>query len=184
MPSSPTRRRRERFLVNVLITCALIALLFGIAAPMLTLKKLVWITNQFSLLSGVGALWREGHYVLCLIIAAFSIVLPLCKIAVLYRVWNTPTERLRRSLRYLHWLSALGKWSMLDVFVVAVLLASVKLGALASVEVHFGLYAFAAAAVLTMIIAHRVARAVDVAARRSMLAASGARSSGAPGEAR
>ena len=49
-----------------------------------------------------------------------------------------------------------GKWSMLDVFVVAVLLASVKLAGLAQVEIHSGLYAFAASVLLTMLITARV----------------------------
>jgi paraquat-inducible protein A len=39
---------------------------------------------------------------------------------------------------------------MLDVFVVATLVVSVKLGSLAQVEVHYGLYAFAASVLLTM----------------------------------
>jgi len=43
-----------------------------------------------------------------------------------------------------------GKWSMLDVFIVAILVVSVKLGAIASVEMRYGLYAFATAVVLKM----------------------------------
>ena len=45
---------------------------------------------------------------------------------------------------------------MLDVFVVAVLVASVKLGALASIEVHYGLYLFGFAVLLTMVAMHKV----------------------------
>ena len=59
-------------------------------------------------------------------------------------------------IRHLHWMHLYGKWSMLDVFVVAVLLASVKLGALAQVQIHSGLYAFAASVLLTMLITARV----------------------------
>lgn len=160
-------QRRVRIVVNVAITAALLALLVGISAPMLTLKKLVWISNTFSLLSGVAALWSEGQYLLFLIIGGFSVVFPLLKIALLYRVWNTRAERLPLSIRYFRWLAALGRWSMLDVFVVAVLLASVKLGALASVEVHFGLYAFALAVVLTMMVTHRVTHYAHGTASRS-----------------
>ena len=47
-------------------------------------------------------------------------------------------------------IETLGKWSMLDVFVVALLLVSLKLGALAKVEVHYGLYFFTASVILTM----------------------------------
>jgi len=54
-----------------------------------------------------------------------------------------------------------GKWSMLDVFVVAVLVVSVKLGAIASVEMRYGLYAFAAAVILTMYVTARVVSLVN-----------------------
>jgi paraquat-inducible protein A len=40
---------------------------------------------------------------------------------------------------------------MMDVFVAALLIVTVRLGAMADVTVHFGLYAFAASVILTMI---------------------------------
>jgi len=49
------------------------------------------------------------------------------------------------------WLSHYGKWSMLDVFVVALLLVIVKLGVLATVEVHYGIYTYAIAGLLIMV---------------------------------
>ena len=64
----------------------------------------------------------------------------------------------RRRHRYVHWLSVLGKWSMLDVFVVAVLIASVKLGSIASIEIHYGLYVFAASVILMMVATHLIHR--------------------------
>lgn len=145
----------ERILVNALVGASFIALIIGLLAPMLTLKKLILITNTFSVSSGVLALFREGDYLLSFIIFGFSIVLPLVKIGLLFRVWNA-AEHGSQSVRYFCWLTNIGRWSMLDVFVVAVLVASVKLGALASVEVHYGLYAFALSVVLVMLASGRV----------------------------
>ena len=54
-----------------------------------------------------------------------------------------------------------GKWSMLDVFVVAVLVVAVKLGTLASVEMRYGLYFFSAAVLLTMFVTARVVRLTE-----------------------
>lgn len=51
----------------------------------------------------------------------------------------------------MNWLSHYGKWSMLDVFVVALLLVIVKLGVLATVEVHYGIYMYALAGLLIML---------------------------------
>jgi len=81
------------------------------------------------------------------------------KIAVLLRILQLSNRNQGSSvtlIRHLHWMHLYGKWSMLDVFVVAVLLASVKLGALAQVQIHNGLYAFAASVLLTMLITARV----------------------------
>jgi paraquat-inducible protein A len=50
------------------------------------------------------------------------------------------------------------KWSMLDVFVVALLVVSVKLGSLAQAHVELGIYAFAASVVLTMLLAAWIGR--------------------------
>ena len=53
------------------------------------------------------------------------------------------------SQRLLRVVALLGKWSMLDVFIVAVLVASVKLGILAHASVLSALYFFAASVLLT-----------------------------------
>jgi paraquat-inducible protein A len=50
-----------------------------------------------------------------------------------------------------------GRWGMLDVMVVAVMIVVVKLDVIAEVEIHTGLYLFAAAVLLIMYITHRVA---------------------------
>ncbi|MBS1172673.1 MAG: paraquat-inducible protein [Proteobacteria bacterium] len=104
----------------------------GLAAPIITLKKFLFIENTF------------------------SVVLPVLKILLLdklLRARDGDTDRLKKHLRWMH---LYGKWSMLDVFVVAVLVAAVKLGAIASVDLRFGLYAFAIAVVLTMYVTARV----------------------------
>ena len=54
-----------------------------------------------------------------------------------------------------------GRWAMLDVMVVAVLIVTVKLGAIASIQVHYGLYVFGAAVMLIMLITHRVVKLTE-----------------------
>ncbi len=147
--------KHETLLINLLLVLCTASFLLGIWAPMLTLTKMVLISNTYSVLSGTWQLAREGQFGLFALICAFTIVLPAAKLAVLFRAWNGNRGH-SWAHRHLRWLNALGKWSMLDVFVVAVLIASVKLGALASIELHYGLYAFAAAAVLIMLSTHIV----------------------------
>ena len=150
----------RRTWVNLMIVFALVTFVVGISAPMLTLQKLIWIKNTFSLLSGIFALFVEGQYLLFLLIFGFSIVLPTFKFVLLFTLWNRSVQLGRRTTKYFHWLTLMGKWSMLDVFVVSVLLASIKLGAIASVEIHYGLYCFALAVILMMLATHQVAHHV------------------------
>ncbi len=141
----------RRLTINLLGVAGALALLVGIVAPVMTLKKLVLMKNTFSLGSGILTLAAEGQVLLFILLGLFSIIFPIAKIAVVLLAANRPDATV---LRLLKWLNLLGKWSMLDVFVVAVLLATIKLGALATVEVHFGLYAFAASVLVTMVAAH------------------------------
>lgn len=124
---------------------------------MLTLSRLVLIQNTFSILSGIGQLFLERDFILFTLIATFTLVFPVLKIGLLFYAWNRPHASYEKSLR---WMGTLGKWSMLDVFVVAILITSVKLGALASIQLHYGLYLFSASVVLIMLINHIVHRRV------------------------
>jgi len=96
--------------------------------------------------------------VLFALVFLFSIMLPVYKMYVLLRLINHTAmeDRLRR--RYTSMLMTLGKWSMLDVLVVAVLIMTIKLGAVASVEVHGGLYLFSAGVLASMLLTHLVGR--------------------------
>lgn len=147
--------------LRALLVVTAMLLAAGLAAPIVTLTKFVVVDNTFSVLSGVMQLAREGQWFLFLIISGFSVVLPILKIAMLYRLVSRKRHCDARMHRYLHWMHLYGKWSMLDVFVVAVLVVAVKLGAIASVEMRYGLYAFAAAVLLTMFITARVVRLID-----------------------
>ena len=125
-------------------------LLTGLLSPIITLTKFVLIENTFSVLSGVIELLEEGKIFLFLLITGFSIVLPVLKLWVLYRLVSKSAAMEKSVRKLLHWMHLYGKWSMLDVFVVAILVVAVKLGAIADVEMRFGLYAFAASVLLTM----------------------------------
>jgi paraquat-inducible protein A len=150
----PGEARRLRVILG--ITSCFLGV--GLVAPIITLKKFVLIENTFSVLSGAIALLKEGQIFLFIVITGFSIVLPLLKIGVLNKLLSVKENKAANLDKYLHWMHLYGKWSMLDVFVVAVLVVAVKLGGIVSVEMRFGLYSFAAAVVLTMYVTARVVR--------------------------
>lgn len=139
-----------------LLVITTVCLVVGLTTPVLTLEKFFIFDNTFSIVSGLVQLLEERRIFLFVIITLFSVVLPVIKLGVLFRLLLTRANSSETLRRYLHLMHQYGKWSMLDVFVVALLVVAVKLGAVASVETHYGLYAFGMAVLLTMAITARV----------------------------
>lgn len=130
----------------VSLTC----LVVGVSAPLLTLEKMYFFENTVSLLSTIKGLYLQQEWFLFYVIAIFSLCIPAIKIASLVLITNMQFEQGSFLDKTLQFIETFGKWSMLDVFVVALLLVSVKLGVLAKVDVHYGLYVFASSVLLTM----------------------------------
>ncbi len=143
---------KQGIFINLLLLLALASLMIGVTAPLLTLEKMYFFENTVSLVSTVKGLFLQKEWFLFFVIAVFSLVIPVIKIAGLVLILNLEYAKDSFWDKTLHVIETIGKWSMLDVFVVALLLVSVKLGVLAKVEVHYGLYAFAASVLLTMML--------------------------------
>jgi len=135
---------------------ASILLIIGLVAPMMTISKFVLVTSSFSVLSGVLELLYNGQFLLFLVVAGFSIFLPILKIGVLFTLMSRKMQQSEKLNRYLHLMHEYGRWAMLDVMVVAILIVAVKLGAIVSVEIHYGLFVFGAAVLLIMLVTRRV----------------------------
>ena len=138
-----------------------ILLIAGFFIPMLTLTKLLVVTHSFSIVTGIWQLFQDGHIPLFIIVSAFSLVLPLAKIILLFNLLHPNTNDPKQRKKLLHLMHDYGRWAMLDVMVVAVLIVTVKLGALASIEIHSGLYVFGGAVLLIMLITHQVVATLE-----------------------
>jgi paraquat-inducible protein A len=147
---------RDTVILLFLLTLSSGLLITGLILPMLTITKLVMFSHSFSVLSGVYELWRNGHFLLFVIVAGFSVVVPFLKIAVLFKLVLHRQRHSPSFDRLLHLMHEYGRWAMLDVMVVAVLIMTVKLGAIASIEIHSGLFVFGLSILLIMYITHRV----------------------------
>lgn len=139
--------------VNLLLVLAVALLVAGLQMPILTLEKFYFFSNTVSLLSALRQLAAEAEWGLFVLVGAFSVVFPMLKNLALLVVWNFDPAQGADHQRHLRWLAVFSKWSMLDVFVVALLVVSVKLGSLAQAHVGIGIYAFAASVILTTLLA-------------------------------
>lgn len=135
--------------ILILILVSAVFLFIGLNLPILTVRKL-WEKNTFSILSGILNLWKGKYYFLSAIIFFFSIVFPLIKLTTLFVIWSVRLKNEQRKW-LLYCLEVLGKWSMLDVFVTAVIIVSIKLGALASAKAENGIYYFGISILLAML---------------------------------
>jgi paraquat-inducible protein A len=150
MSQSLRARYPRRIEVPLLILTSFVLLLIALSMPLMSVEKMVLWKNDYSVIAGIHGLWEQGQYALAVILFFFSVVFPLFKLAMLGFIWFIRlAERKRQTV--LHWLGILGKWSMLDVFVVAILIVLVKLGPLAKVQPQRGVYWFAAAIFLSMV---------------------------------
>jgi paraquat-inducible protein A len=111
-------------------------------------------SSEDTILSGVVFLWDSGSWYLALIVFLASIVVPLAKIIALAALaasvqlgWHKHRAERARLYRLIE---SIGRWSMLDIFVVALLVALVQLTALAAVRAGPAAPAFGAVVVLTM----------------------------------
>jgi paraquat-inducible protein A len=108
-----------------------------------------------TILSGIIGLWDDGLWAISAIVFIASILIPLLKLVgltLLLIAARRRSTRHRRGLTRLYAvLNMIGRWSMLDVFLVAFLAGAVQFGALATIKPQGGIVAFAAAVVLTVL---------------------------------
>lgn len=151
--------------VNLLLLGALGLLFYGLQSPILRLEQLYFFSNTISLLSALHELAQQAEWGLFVLVGTFSVVFPIIKNLLLLLIWNFDRAQGEAHRRHLRWLANYSRWSMLDVFVVALLVVSVKLGALAEAHVEIGIYAFAASIMLTMLVSAWIGSHADETAR-------------------
>ncbi|WP_295384231.1 paraquat-inducible protein A [uncultured Thiodictyon sp.] len=139
-----------------LLAAAVIFYLPANLLPIMTVTSL-GSSRSDTILSGAVYLLTHGMWPLAAIVFVASIVVPLLKILILcfllISVGVRSAWRPRERTRLYRLIETIGRWSMVDVFVVTILVALVRLGNLASVEAESGAIFFCAVVVLTMLAA-------------------------------
>ncbi|EHP40698.1 paraquat-inducible protein A [Cupriavidus basilensis OR16] len=112
-------------------------------------------TQRDTIFSGVVYLWLSGSDLLAIVVLIASIVVPLLKMMILtlllLSVHFRSRWRIRQQTKLYGLVELIGRWSMLDIFVVALLASLVRAGALATIIPGAGAMAFGSVVVLTML---------------------------------
>jgi len=149
---NPLYQRRELGIEHTL-ALALTGLLLFIPANLLPVMSLQLVGQETSttIYQGSLVLFQEGLYWTALLVFSASVIIPLCKLLLmlfvsgsLYVKYYSPL--LPYALRYYHHVD---EWGMLEVYMLAVLVAVVKLKGMASVIPDIGLYCFIALLLVT-----------------------------------
>ena len=132
-------------------------LLLGWFLPIMTVDRFLFLSERVSIMGGCLELWAEGHYFLFAVVFLFSVLFPVIKLGLALFLWYRVDAGSAELGRRLHWMELAGRWSMLDVFVVALIVVAIQVSLIAEVAIHAGIYAFTAAIVLSMLAVQRIA---------------------------
>jgi paraquat-inducible protein A len=121
--------------------------------PIMTVVELGDVTHN-TIVGGMMRFWNTGAYPIAIVIFVASILIPLLKIIALSWLCAAATGKVHPSptmLGRLYWFTELlGRWSMIDVFVVGILVSLVQLGNYMTITPGSGALAFAGVVMLTM----------------------------------
>lgn len=110
-----------------------------------------------TIIGGVILLWHHGSYPIAIIIFIASVFVPMSKIAVLiwlnYSVQKNINGMLSERIKLYRMAEFIGRWSMVDVFVVIIIVSLVQLGDTMNVLPGYAITAFSGVVILTMLAA-------------------------------
>ena len=130
-------------LASALVVTSLVLFIFANVAPFITLDAGTHVSTA-TILDGFWALLERGEWILAGLVVTTIFLYPLFEIfAFLYLLIPYHfRQKIRGQKTVLRWLIQAQSWSMLEVFLVSVVVTAVKLNDLAVVKLEIGAYAF------------------------------------------
>lgn len=142
---------RHNGLAAVIAVVALIVLVIGMVMPFISMTKL-GMSRVFSLVGGIIELFHSGNVFIAAILLLFSVIFPVVKLVMLLVATSRLVSMSDRSRRLMHKIAMVtGKYSLLDLLVVAVMIVLVKFGSLAEVQARPGTILFGVAVFLSIL---------------------------------
>lgn len=136
---------------------SLAALCFFIPANIFPIMKTDTVTTfeNSTILDGIFYFYEHGEFFIGTVIFIASVFIPVWKLFtlfyLLYSVHVGSSWKLNEKIKLFRMIDIIGKWSMLDIFVIGLMITLVQFGELARVTTGFAAISFATMVILTMI---------------------------------
>ena len=134
---------------------SLTALILYLPANILPFMTIELYGNRQSttIWQGIITLFDSGSITVAVVVLLASIVIPLVKLIILFYLALTASTGAHRNfkLKLLGFVEVIGRWSMLDIFLLAVLVSLLKLGRWSTVQPETGSALFAGVVIFTML---------------------------------
>jgi len=152
LPAEPTRFSGVRnFVLSFIIILATVFFALGVILPVIRFTTVFVWTNEHSIATIIYALYQNNELFLCGVLFVFSILFPFLKLFYLLTLVTSPdlsAEFRARSISTMEWL---GRYSMTDVMVLALMIFYVNSSGYTEASVLPGVYFFAASTIMTML---------------------------------
>lgn len=146
----PPASTLRNFAFSFLIILATVFFALGVMLPAIRFTTVFVWTNQHSIATIIWALYKNEELFLCFVIFMFSIFFPFMKLFYLLTLVTSPdmpSEFRDKSISAMEWL---GRYSMTDVMVLALMIFYVNASGYTEASVLPGVYFFAASTLMTM----------------------------------
>src|SRR5690349_2711346 len=104
---------RSGIVIVLMLVAAMALFVAGIFRPFTSVTKLWLFENQISVYRGLIILWQASELFLFLILFVFTVCFPFVKITSMLVLWLFPRLDVEHAQRLFHFVSNMGKWSML-----------------------------------------------------------------------
>ncbi len=119
--------------------------------PFMTIE-LYGSRNSSTIWGGIVSLAESGSLAIAIIVFLASMLIPFVKLVILFYLTSfTRQKNPKFNTKLYHMVESIGRWSMLDIFLLAVLVAIMKLGPWTAVEPGIGSLLFAIVVIFTML---------------------------------
>ncbi|RXK01940.1 paraquat-inducible membrane protein A [Arcobacter sp. CECT 8989] len=150
-------KQRDKYSLVKTLSFTIVAIIFLFPANILPMMEVttLGVVESSTILDGIVYFFETKSYLISLVIFVASILVPIFKLVVLiYLLYTTKynkTYLAKNATKYYRIIKFIGKWSMIDIFVVALMIVMVQFGNLSNIIAGPAAIAFTIVVVSTML---------------------------------